>query len=234
EDLVATVIARDLGDHLAVIGGGAEGRGIETDLPEQTALDGSREFVGRDLGPAGNAELVHHQQRLALGGPQRLYGVGQVLGVSETGEVRLRHDDDLVDRRERVTHPGRPGMGNVEHDYRHAALAQLDQLLEITLFEIEGGVEHDRCGEQVDVVCRLADQAVEEDLIHLLAGVDRIGDAVRRILVEVEPDRAEWEIEVENEHILPQVLGNGPGHVVGDGRTAGAALVGDDAYGASV
>ena len=67
EDVVDAVVGRDFGEHLAVVGGGAEGRGVERDLAEQLALDRGREFLRRDLGPLGHAELVDDQQRLGLG-----------------------------------------------------------------------------------------------------------------------------------------------------------------------
>ena len=54
-----------------------------------------------------------------------------------------------------------PDMRDVEDDDRHRLLAQLDDLLELALGEVEGAVEDDRRGQQVDVVGRLAHQAIE-------------------------------------------------------------------------
>src|SRR3569833_2782740 len=72
EDVVGTIVGCHLGEHLAVVGGGAEGRGIEADLAEQLALDRGRELLGSDLRALGDTELVDDQQRLGLARPQRL------------------------------------------------------------------------------------------------------------------------------------------------------------------
>ena len=61
-------------------------------------------------------------------------------------------------------------------------------------------------------------------MVHLLAGADRVGEAMRGVLVEVESGGAEGEVHVEDEHVLPQVLRDRPGDVVRHGRTARAAF----------
>jgi hypothetical protein len=51
---------------------------------------------------------------------------------------------------------------------------------------------------------------------------------VRGILVEVEAGGAEGKIHVEDQHVLAKVLTDGPGDVMSDGRTARAALGGNE------
>ncbi len=52
------VVGGDLGNHLAVIGGGAEGLGVKSRPAEQPAFDRGRELVGRDLGRRGTPSLL--------------------------------------------------------------------------------------------------------------------------------------------------------------------------------
>jgi hypothetical protein len=124
-------------------------------------------------------------------------------------------------------------MRDVEHDHGHGVLAQLKHLLELALLEVVGAVECDRCRQQVDVVGGLAHQAVQHGLVDLLVGRQRIGNAVRRILVEVEAGCAESQVHVEDKAILAQSGGDCPGHVVRNGGTACATLGGDETNGAA-
>ena len=109
--------------------------------------------------------------------------------------------------------------------------ASSSDLLEIALAEIEGPIQHGRGGQEIDMVGGLAHQTIEHGRISLARGTDGIGDAVRRILVEVEAGGAEGQIDVEDQHVLAQMLADGPGDVVRDGRSPGAALGRDEADG---
>ena len=48
-DVVDLVVGRDLGDHLAIVGGRAEEGRVERNLAEQLAINGGGELVRRDL-----------------------------------------------------------------------------------------------------------------------------------------------------------------------------------------
>src|SRR4029079_1833729 len=61
---------------------------------------------------------------------------------------------------------------------------------------------------------------------------NRVGDALRGILIVIEPSGAEGQIQVGDDRVHADVAGDGPGDVVGNGRSADAALGadhGDDA-----
>src|SRR4051812_34377737 len=66
EHVVGAIVGGDFSDHLAVVGGGAEGGGVERDRAQQPALDRLGEFLRRDLGTLRHAELVDHQQRFGF------------------------------------------------------------------------------------------------------------------------------------------------------------------------
>jgi hypothetical protein len=51
---------------------------------------------------------------------------------------------------------------------------------------------------------------------------------MRRVLIEVEARGAERQIEIENEHVLAEMLADGPRDIVRDRRAARAALGGNE------
>ena len=89
--------------------------------------------------------------------------------------------------------------------------------LEFALGKVIGAVQRDGGGEQADVVGGLAHQPVQHGLVHLLIGHHRIGDAMGRVLIEVQTRRAKGQVQIKDQRVLPQRLGNGPGDVVADG-----------------
>ena len=74
----------------------------------------------------------------------------------------------------------------------------------------------------------LGQQAVEQHLVEALRARERVGDALHRILIEIEPGRAEGEIEIGDDDVGLQDLRQRPGRVVADGRRADAALGADE------
>ena len=126
-----------------------------------------------------------------------------------------------------------PGVRQVEDHRRNAALGDVDDLLEGALVEIVGAVEGGRRGEQAEVIRAAGEQAVEEVVVEAIRGVDRLGDALRRILVEVEAGGAEGEVEIGDDDVVLEVAGDRPGDVVGDHRGADAALGADEGDGAA-
>ena len=78
----------------------------------------------------------------------------------------------------------------------------------------------------------LRQQAVDEGGIDAVGREHRLGDALRRILIEIETGGAEGKIEIGHDRIEHEVARDREGDVVGDGRRADAALGadhGDDA-----
>ena len=56
--------------------------------------------------------------------------IDDVLGVAEVGEIGLDGQHDLVGGEQRLLHPRRPHMRQIEDDGRNAALGDVDDLLE--------------------------------------------------------------------------------------------------------
>ena len=72
------------------------------------------------------------------------------------------------------------------------------------------------------------EQAVEQHLIEPLGALQRLGDALHRVLVEVEARGAEGQVEVGDDDVGLQDLRHGPGGVVAHRAGADAALGADE------
>ena len=119
-------------------------------------------------------------------------------------------------------------MRNVEHHRRHVRLHDLQHLVERLLVEVVGLVEGGRRGEQAQMVLALGEQAVEQHLVEAIGAEDRLGDALRRVEVEVEAGGAERHVEVGEDHVGADQARHRPGDVVGDRGGADAALGADE------
>ena len=140
---------------------------------------------------------------------------------------------DLVAADQHAARPGVPGMGNVEHDPGRGGAHRVDQRVEGRFAEIVETVEHRGRREQAQLVAAFGQQAIDEIGVDALGREHRLGDALRRVLVEVETRRAEAEIEVgdDGRHVEPG--GEMPGEIVRDRRGADAALGADDRHDAA-
>ncbi len=123
-----------------------------------------------------------------------------------------------------MANPRRPQMRDIENHHRNVLLAQLDDLLEAALAQIIGPVERRGRREQGNVVGRLAHQPVEHHGVHLVLGEHGVGDALGRVLVEIEPGGAERQVEIDDQHVLADRMGDGPGDIVRDGRRPRSTL----------
>ena len=119
-------------------------------------------------------------------------------------------------------------MGNVEHDAGHRRAQRVEDRIEGVGAEIVDPLQRRRRRQQAEMVGAFRQQAVDEGGIDAVGREHRVGDALRRILVVVEPGGAEGEVEIGDHGIQRQVARDRPGHVVGDGRCADAALGADD------
>ena len=93
--------------------------------------------------------------------------------------------------------------------------------------EIVGALQRRRRRQQAEMIGAFRQQAVDEGSIDAVGREHRIGDALRRILVEVEAGGAESEIEVGNHRIEREVARDREGDVVRHRRGADAALGAD-------
>ena len=78
------------------------------------------------------------------------------------------------------------------------------------------------------MVLALGQQAVEQHLVEAIGAEHRLGDALRRIEVEIEPGGAEGHVEVGEDHVGAEQARHRPGDVVGDRGGADAALGADE------
>ena len=118
-------------------------------------------------------------------------------------------------------------MRHVEHDPGRRGAHGVDQRIERGLGEVIEPVEHRRRGEQMQVVAAFRQQPVDQGGVDAVGREHRLGDALRRVLVVVEPGGAEAEVEVGDDRGRAELGGEVPGEIVGDGRGADAALGAD-------
>ncbi len=222
-----------LRDHLAVVGGRAEELRVERDDGRELDLERLGELRRGDLRPLRHAGHVQDDLRLAVVRAGRSQHVDQVLGVAQRSELRRRDDHDVVRADQRAARPARPGMRNVEDDARRRRAQDVEKLVERRLGEIDRAVEHGRRGEQAQIVAAFREQAVDEIAVEPVRREDRLGDALRRILVEVEAGRSEGDVEIDDDRCRRELARDRPGEVVRDGRCADAALGADDRDGAA-
>ena len=78
------------------------------------------------------------------------------------------------------------------------------------------------------MVAAFRQQPVDQDSVDAFGGEHRVGDALRRVLIVVEPGGPEGEVEIGDDRRLVGDGGERPGEIVGDGRGADPALRADD------
>ena len=131
--------------HAPVVRGVAEQLRIERNAPPSGWIpSGSAKSAAVISGRFGTPAWL----MISFGGsvvrPQLLQHVDEVLRVAQIGKLGRGRDDDLVRLHQRVLRPAVPGMRNVEHQQRRAALRRVDQMRERIGIEIVDAVERRR------------------------------------------------------------------------------------------
>ena len=135
---------------------------------------------------------------------------------------------DLVGLQQHALRPRRPGVRQVDGHVGHVLAHDVDDLVAGVGRDVVVAIEHDRRGEDRQMLGALGQQAVEQHLVETLGARQRVGDALHRILVEIEAGGAEGEIEIGDDDVGLEDLRQRPGRVVADGRRADAALGADE------
>ena len=222
----------DFGDHLAVIGRRAEQLRLERNDRHRLVLERLGEIGGLDLGPFRHADLIEAIARMMVVRPRRLEEIVDVLGVAQVREIGRGDDQDLVGADQRLLGPAGPLMRHVEHDARHRRAQRIEDRLERIGAEIVDPVERRRRRQQIEMIGAFGEQPIDEGGVDAVGRKHRFGDALRRVLIEIEAGRAEGEIEIGHDRIEREVVGDREGDIVGDGGSADAAFGadhGDDA-----
>ncbi len=122
-------------------------------------------------------------------------------------------------------------MGNIENQKRRAALCRIDQMGKCVCIEIINAIECRRRGKQRQMLGALREQPVEIDLVDAFRREHRLGNALRRVLVEIDICRAERQIEIGNHHFRSEQRRHAPCQIVGDGRGADATFCANESDG---
>ena len=123
--------------------------------------------------------------------------------------------------------PAGPHMRHVEHDARHGRAQHVEDRVERLGAEVVDLVERRGRGEQAQMVGALRQQPVDEGRVDAVRRHHGVGDALRRVLVEVEAGGAERQVEIGDHRVEMHVARDRPGDVVRDRRGADAALGAD-------
>jgi hypothetical protein len=74
------------------------------------------------------------------------------------------------------------------------------------------------------VISAFRQQPINEGSVDAVGRKYRFGDALRRVLVEIEAGGTECKIKIGNDRIEHEIAGDGESHIVGDRRGADAAF----------
>ena len=102
----------------------------------------------------------------------------------------------------------------------------IDQRIKRGFTEVVEPIEHRRRRQEMQIVAAFRQQAIDQRGVDAVGREHRLGDALRRILVEVEPRRAKPRSRSRDDGVHLQFGGEMPGDV-GNRRGADAALGAD-------
>ncbi len=115
-------------------------------------------------------------------------------------------------------------MRQVEHHERRGRTDLAGDLLVGFGGEVVVLVQRGRGGKQAEPLVAADHHPLQQHRIQTVGLVERVGHALQRVLIEVEPGGAESQVEVDHHRVRLHPLGEGVGEVVGDGRRARTAL----------
>ena len=93
--------------------------------------------------------------------------------------------------------------------------------------EIIDAIERRRRRQQIQMIGALGEQAVDKRGVDAVGREHRLGDALRRILIEIETGGAEGQIEIGHDRIELEIVRDREADIVGDGGRADATLGAD-------
>ena len=115
-------------------------------------------------------------------------------------------------------------MRQVEHHEGRGAADLLGHLLEGLGGNVVVAVERRRGGEQRQAFRAAGHHPVHQHRVEAVGLAQRVGDALQRVLVEVEPGGPERQVEVDQHRAGLQPLGDRMGDIVSQGRDPRPAL----------
>ena len=121
---------------------------------------------------------------VGTGGTQQ---VEQILGIAQICEIRPGDDEDLVSPNKRTSGPAGPLMRHVEHRAGHGRAQGVIDGIEGLAAEVVCTIERRGGSKQAQLIGALREQAVNEGSIDPVGREYRIGDSLRRILIESSP-----------------------------------------------
>jgi hypothetical protein len=117
--------------------------------------------------------------------------VHHVLGVAERGEVEGGGDHHVVGAEDRLPHPSRPEVRQIEHDVGRRAADLAQHLLEGFRPDLVIFVERRRRSEQRQPIGATRGHAIQKSRVEAVGLVQRVAHALHRVLVEIQPRGAE-------------------------------------------
>ena len=139
--------------------------------------------------------------RFAVVLSRRPQQIDDIFRVPEVREIRHGGDDHFIGLQKNALRPRRPAVRQINGNERNVLAHDIDDQLASIGRNIVVAVEHDRSGEDREMLRTLRQQTVEQLIIEPFRSRERFRDALHRILIEIEPGRAEGEIEIGDRDI---------------------------------
>ncbi len=182
-------------DHAATIGSIAEKLTVIGMMAMGSISSGSRKSAGAISGRLGMPTRL----RMRCGACH--WGAASSAHPSGSwrcavGKVRHRRDHNLIGFGKHATRPIRPSVRNIQNRDRRTALQHFDDRLEGAPFEIIGPVEQRGCSQQGEMLGAFGQKTVEKNLVQPLGRIDRLSNALRRILIEIDIGGAIGQIQI--------------------------------------
>ncbi len=138
---------------------------------------------------------------MAVVAPRLLQQIDDVLGVAQIGEIGRCGDDHLVRLQEDALAPRRPRVRQIDRDVGHVLSDDVYDLIAAVDRNVIVAIEHDGSGEDRQMLGAFGQQAIKQHFVEAIRARQGIGNALHRILIEIEAGRAEGEIEVGNDDV---------------------------------
>ena len=107
EHLRRLMVGRHFGNHLAVVGGGAEKLRLERNDRERIAFQRLGEVCRGDFRPLRHADLIEAVMRPMIVRPRGLEQIDHVLGIAQIGEIGPGDHENVVGAHQDSPRPGR-------------------------------------------------------------------------------------------------------------------------------
>ena len=107
-------------------------------------------------------------------------------------------------------------MRQIDDDARHCFAHNFEHGFKALRIHVKIAVKHSGRSKEAQVVGTFDEQTVEQHIVEAFRCHQSVGDALSRIMIEVETSGAESEVEVGDDHIFVHARRNAPTDIMRD------------------